>query len=110
MSHGNTAQRRFRSLGVRWSARVCLVTDIRLFGPGISGDVWDGIGNFVFLADAQFLPIGETRMHNHREVDVISVMVKGRVKHEGSLENGQLMESHQVQVRWAVEKNSHIMR
>lgn len=78
-----------------------LVTDTRLFGPDKSGDVWDGIGNFVFLADAQFLPNGETRMHSHREVDVISVMVKGRIKHEGSLGSGQLMESHQVQVQRA---------
>jgi hypothetical protein len=33
------------------------------------------MGNFVYLADARFLPRGETHLHSHREIDVISVMV-----------------------------------
>ena len=35
----------------------------------------EGMGNFVYLADARFLPRGETHLHSHREIDVISVMV-----------------------------------
>ncbi len=78
-----------------------LVTDTRLFGDYKSSQAWDGMGNFVYLADAIFVPKGETRLHNHREIDVISVMVEGRIVHEGSLENGQQMDSHHVQAQRA---------
>jgi len=78
-----------------------LVTDSRLFGSYKSNDTWNGLGNFVYLADANFLPNGQTNMHPHKEVDVISVMVDGRIKHEGSLQDGQLIDSHQIQVQRA---------
>jgi len=78
-----------------------LVTDTRLFGEHSSNQSWNGIGNFVYLADARFLPKGETRLHSHKEIDVISVMVEGCIKHEGSLEHGQEMQSHHVQAQRA---------
>lgn len=78
-----------------------LVTDRRLFGEAKSSKTWDGIGNFVYLADARFLPKGETRLHSHKEIDVISVMVEGRIIHEGSLEHGQELKGHYVQVQRA---------
>ena len=40
-------------------------------------------------------------MHPHKEIDVISVMMEGRVSHEGSLEHGQSLETGQVQVQRA---------
>lgn len=61
----------------------------------------NGIGNFVYLADATFRPYGETRMHPHKEVDVISVMVEGRISHAGSLEHGQHLNTGDVQVQRA---------
>jgi redox-sensitive bicupin YhaK (pirin superfamily) len=69
----------------------------------IGGDqnTWNGLGNFVYLADARFLPHGETHMHSHREIDVITVMLEGQITHEGSLENGQSMIANQVQVQRA---------
>jgi len=77
-----------------------------VMGPSAFGDraapgTWEGIGNFVYLADARFLPNGETGMHGHKEVDVISVMVEGRIAHEGSLEHGQELSGHDVQVQRA---------
>lgn len=60
-----------------------------------------GIGRFVYLADARFMPLGETRMHSHEEIDVISVMVEGRIQHEGSLEHGQELHADSVQVQRA---------
>jgi len=75
-----------------------LVVD-RLVGGG--NDTWDGIGNFVYLADAYFDPYGETRMHPHRELDVISVMIEGSINHEGSLEHGSSISAGQVQVQRA---------
>lgn len=76
-----------------------LVVDQRLGWGG--KNAWNGLGNFVYLADAQFLPHGETRLHPHKEVDVISVMVEGRIAHEGSLEHGKNIEKNQVQVQRA---------
>lgn len=77
------------------------VTDARLFGDRKNPATADGIGNFVYLADANFQPKGETGMHPHREIDVISVMVDGRVQHAGSLEHGQGLEAGMTQVQRA---------
>ena len=78
-----------------------IVTDSRVFGARKSPSTSEGIGNFVYLADAQFDPKGETGMHPHKEIDVISVMVQGRVSHEGSLEHGKSLEQGDVQVQRA---------
>jgi redox-sensitive bicupin YhaK (pirin superfamily) len=78
-----------------------LVMDTRAFGKQRDPGTWEGIGNFVYLADARFLPCGETRLHSHREIDVISVMVKGRIAHEGSLQHGQELRGKDVQVQRA---------
>ena len=40
-------------------------------------------------------------MHSHREIDVITVMLEGRITHEGSLKDGQSMIANQVQVQRA---------
>ena len=78
-----------------------LVMDPRVFGHGAEENTWSGIGNFVYLADANFLPKGETHLHNHKEIDVISVMVDGRIAHEGSLEHGQEMGRSDAQAQRA---------
>ena len=68
---------------------------------GGRNDTWDGLGNFVYLADAYFDPYGETGLHPHRELDVISVMLDGSINHEGSLEHGSSISAGQVQVQRA---------
>ena len=78
-----------------------LVMGSKVYGDRREPGTWEGIGNFVYLADARFLPRGETRLHSHREIDVISVMVEGRIVHEGSLEQGQEMNGTDVQVQRA---------
>lgn len=87
-----------------------LVKDSKAFGPqantdgswsGKIGDADLGKGNFIYLADARFMPHGETGMHSHHEVDVISVLVDGNIAHEGSLEHGQDLSRDQVQVQRA---------
>lgn len=79
-----------------------LVKAPRLFGPQENNDgSWPGIDRFVYLADARFMPHGETHMHGHREIDVISVMVDGNIKHEGSLEHGNDLSRDDVQVQRA---------
>ncbi len=79
-----------------------LVKEPKLFGPQENNDgSWPGIGNFVYLADARFMPHGETHMHSHHEIDVISVMVNGNLKHEGSLQHGKNLSRDDVQVQRA---------
>lgn len=77
------------------------VTDRRVFRNAGNKPAFDGLENFVYLADANFMPNGETTMHNHQEVDVISVMVEGRITHAGSLEHGQGLEAGYAQVQRA---------
>jgi redox-sensitive bicupin YhaK (pirin superfamily) len=78
-----------------------MVMDQRVFGNRAESGTWNGLGNFVYLADAKFLPKGETHLHKHREIDVISVIVEGRIAHEGSLEHGQEMHAGHVQAQRA---------
>jgi hypothetical protein len=79
-----------------------LIKDPELFGPRENHDnSWPGLENFVYLADARFMPHGETRMHSHHEIDVISLMVEGNIKHEGSLEHGNDLSRNEVQVQRA---------
>lgn len=78
-----------------------LVMGPRIFRGQRESGTSPGLGRFVYLADARFMPLGETRMHAHKEIDVISVMVEGRIQHEGSLENGQELGAGAVQVQRA---------
>lgn len=78
-----------------------LVMSPRVFRSQQEAGTSPGLGRFVYLADASFLPHGDTRMHEHREVDVISVMVDGRIRHEGSLEDGQELQPGTIQVQRA---------
>lgn len=78
-----------------------LVTDTKAFGERKNVHAWEGLGSFVYLADARFLPKGETKLHSHKEIDVISVMVSGNIAHEGSLENGQSLGVGDIQAQRA---------
>ena len=64
-------------------------------------DTWNGLGNFIYLADARFAPRGQTGMHPHKELDVISIMLEGNIEHKGSMENGKSMQANQVQAQRA---------
>jgi redox-sensitive bicupin YhaK (pirin superfamily) len=75
-----------------------LVKDAKIDGKL---DTWDGLGNVVYLADARYLPHGESGLHPHLEIDVITIMLEGRLTHEGSMEHGQSMVANQAQVQRA---------
>lgn len=96
LQRDNLARSRFA--GVREHR---LITDARALAQDLNQGAWAGFGNLVYLADARLVPGGETGLHAHREIDVISVMVEGRLKHEGSLEHGQVLSSGEVQVQRA---------
>ena len=78
-----------------------IVMDSSVFGSHKNKGTADGLGSLLYLADAQFNPFGETLMHPHHEVDVITVMIKGSVRHEGSLAHGTLVKAGEVQVQRA---------
>jgi len=78
-----------------------LVSDSRVFGTRKQPQTSEGLGNFVYLADAQYQPKGESGMHPHSEIDVISVIIDGRVSHEGSMEHGKDLVAGDVQVQRA---------
>ncbi len=75
-----------------------LVADARIGGKT---NTLNGLGNFVYLADARYVPYGESGMHPHLEIDVITIMLEGRLTHEGSMEHGQSMVANQAQVQRA---------
>jgi len=77
-----------------------LVKNPQVFGSTVNSDgSWAGLGNFVYLADARFMPQGETQLHSHKEVDVISVMVAGNITHQGSLGHGEDLRLNDIQVQ-----------
>jgi len=78
-----------------------LVFDERITGDQTRGDAWQGFGNFVYLGDARLVPHGETGLHDHHGVDVISVVLEGSVRHEGSLQHGGTLSACDVQVQCA---------
>jgi len=92
---------RLRRGGFAGLRETRLVMSPRIFRDRREAGTSPGLGRFVYLADARFLPKGETRMHPHREIDVISVMVEGRIKHEGSLQDGQELSEGTIQVQRA---------
>jgi hypothetical protein len=78
-----------------------LVMDRSAWGPYANPTAWPGLGSFVYLADARFQPHGDTQLHPHKEIDVISIMVEGRIAHEGSLGAGEEIAAPGVQVQRA---------
>lgn len=78
-----------------------VVMDSSVFGSHKNSGTADGVGSFIYLADAEFNPYGETHMHPHHEVDVVSVMIEGEITHEGSLEGGNRIKAGEVQVQRA---------
>lgn len=79
-----------------------LIKDSAIFGPAANIDgSWPGLGRCVYLSDAHFMPLGDTRLHDHLEVDVISVMVEGNIAHQGSMGHGQDLHRNDVQVQRA---------
>lgn len=78
-----------------------IVKDNRLFGLQGGMPHASGIGNLVYMADAIFIPYGDTRMHPHVEIDVVTIVLKGRILHQGSLGDGQVLQAHDVQIQRA---------
>jgi len=78
-----------------------LVVDNRVMPGGAAADAWHGLGNFVYLADAHLVAHGETGLHDHHNLGVISIVLAGQLRHDGSLHAGQVLGAYDVQVQHA---------
>lgn len=79
-----------------------LIKDPAVFGQPANRDgSWPGLGRCVYLSNAHFMPHGDTRLHDHFEVDVISVMVEGNITHQGYMGHGQDLHQNDVQIHRA---------
>ena len=73
----------------------------RQFGDQALPDTHPGLGNLVYLADAFFRPQGSTGRHFHRNIDIVTCLIRGRLLHQGSLGDGEILEAGAIQIQQA---------
>lgn len=73
------------------------------FGQQALADTHPGLGNLVYLADAFFRPHGSTGKHFHRNIDIVTCLIRGRLLHQGSLGDGEILEAGAIQIQQAGE-------
>lgn len=76
-----------------------LIMDDRLFHRNTANDAWNGLGQLVYFANAWFLPQGRTGLHNHRNIDILSIVTHGEILHKGTLQDNGRVRSGQVQLQ-----------
>ena len=64
-------------------------------------DISHGFEDFLYLANGHFKPNDGAPMHPHSNVDIVSVVLNGRIGHKGSLGDGTVIEGPGVQVQRA---------
>ena len=77
------------------------VMDSRVFADHRKAEVAEGLGAFVYLADAHFLRYGSTGRHSHRHIDIITLVMSGRLLHRGTLGDESLYVAGDVRVQRA---------
>lgn len=77
------------------------VMDERHFGDHRDDEASAGFGNITYLADAFIRPRGQTQKHSHRNVDIITVLLRGRLAHQGTLGDGVVMRAGDIQIQRA---------
>ena len=77
------------------------VMDSRVFGDHRKAEAAEGLGAFVYLADAHFLRYGSTGRHSHRQIDIVTLVIGGRLLHRGSLGDETLYEAGEVLIQRA---------
>ncbi|MEE4249841.1 MAG: pirin family protein [Alcanivoracaceae bacterium] len=77
------------------------VMDSRVFGDHRKAEAAEGLGAFVYLADAHFLRYGSTGRHSHRHIDIITLVMSGRLLHRGTLGDESLYVAGDVLIQRA---------
>lgn len=81
-----------------------IVETVMVKSPTVGGDPTvskqsTGLDEFVYLAVASVKPHDGAPMHSHRDLDVVSVVLQGRIEHAGTLGDGTVLEGPGVQVQ-----------
>ena len=97
---------RHRFAGVREQR---LIMDQRTFPGERAEGAWvEGFGTLVYLADARLIGGGQTEEQHHADVDVLSLVVEGRIQHQGSSGHPEQLGPNEVLVKCAgAESVSH---
>jgi quercetin 2,3-dioxygenase len=77
------------------------VMDSRVFADHRKAEAAEGLGAFVYLADAHFLRYGSTGRHSHRHIDIITLIMGGRLLHRGTLGDESLYQAGDVLIQCA---------
>ena len=77
------------------------VMDSRVFGGHRKAEAAEGLGAFVYLADAHFLRYGSTGRHSHRDIDIVTLVIGGRLLHRGTLGDESLYQPGDVLIQRA---------
>ena len=75
------------------------VMDRRWFSAHGAQDAAPGIGALIYLADAHMREGGQTGLHPHRQVHILSWLLNGRLLHRGDLGDGTLLQAGQIQIQ-----------
>lgn len=78
-----------------------LIMEPSQFSGRVLEDTWQGFGDLTYMAHAYFKRYGQTGMHFHDNVDIISVITRGEIHHEGTLGHGDVIKAGQVLVQCA---------
>jgi quercetin 2,3-dioxygenase len=81
------------------------IRETRLVAP--RGGASRGLGSFVYLADAEFVPHGRTGPHPHQDIDIASVVLDGRIAYEGMPGPGTVLHVGSVHVQRAGKGLEH---
>ncbi|WP_430460265.1 pirin family protein [Thalassolituus sp. LLYu03] len=76
-----------------------LLLDRHFFKQVIPDDCFDGLGGCVYLANAWFSPHGSTGLHHHRGLDIVSLIPRGQILHQGTIGDGVRVNAGQVQIQ-----------
>ena len=82
-----------------------LVMEPDQFSGRVVDGSWQGFGDLTYLAHAYFKRYGETGLHYHDNVDIISVITRGEIHHQGTLGDGDVIKAGQVLVQCAGPKS-----
>lgn len=76
-----------------------LLLDRGFFRQVIPDECMDGFGGCVYLANAWFSPHGDTGLHHHSGLDIVSLIPRGSILHKGTLGDGVEVAGGQVQIQ-----------
>ncbi len=66
--------------------------------------VWPGYGQLTYLAHAYFRPLSSTGRHYHEGIDIVSIVTRGHILHEGTAGHGKVFTGGQVMVQRSGQK------